>query len=118
MFRHRTYIDQGIAAPGHSDNPVCTVNPFQAMWSMVTRTTMMGDVAGPEEAVTVLEALRAYTTYGAWAGREEHVKGKLLPGMLADMVVLDRDLFEVASPEIKDVQVMKTILNGDVVFER
>ncbi|MBT3558184.1 MAG: amidohydrolase [Rhodospirillales bacterium] len=118
MFRHRTYIDQGIRAPGHSDNPVCNVNPFRAMWSMVTRTTMMGDVAGPEEAVTITEALHAYTTLGAWAGREEHAKGKLLPGMLADVAVLDRDLFDVPSDEIKDVQVTKTILGGDLVFER
>ena len=85
---------------------------------MVTRTTMMGDVAGPEEAVTITEALHAYTTLGAWAGREEHAKGKLLPGMLADVAVLDRDLFDVPSDEIKDVQVTKTILGGDLVFER
>ncbi len=118
MFRHRTYIDQGIPAPGHSDNPVCTVNPFKAMWSMVTRTSMMGDIAGPEEAVTIDEALRAYTTLGAWAGHEEHVKGKLLPGMLADMAVLDRDVFEIPSDEIRDVQVTTTVLDGRVVFER
>jgi predicted amidohydrolase YtcJ len=118
MFRHRSYIDQGIRAPGHSDNPVCTVNPFKTMWSMVTRTTMMGDVAGPEEAVTIEEALHAYTTLGAWAGREEHTKGKLLPGMLADVAVLDRDIFEVPSNDIKDIQVTTTILDGRVVFER
>lgn len=118
MFRHRTYIDQGIKAPGHSDNPVCSINPFKTMWSMVMRTTMMGDVAGPEEAVTVSEALQAYTTLGAWAGREEHIKGKLVPGMLADMAVLDRDIFDIPTDEIKNVQVNMTVLNGELVFER
>lgn len=117
MFRHRTYIDNGIPAPGHSDNPVCTANPFKAMWSMVTRTTMMGDDGGKDEAVTIEEALRAYTVLGAWAGREEHVKGSLRPGMLADMAVLDRDIFTVDADAIKDTQVTTTLLDGQGVYE-
>ncbi len=117
MFRHRTYNDLGIPAPGHSDNPVCTVNPFKTMWSMVTRTSMMGDDGGRDEAVTVDEALRAYTVLGAWAGREEHIKGSLKPGMLADVAVLDRDIFTIDPDDIKDTQVTATILDGRVVYE-
>jgi len=117
MFRHRTYIDQGIPAPGHSDNPVCTVNPFKTMWSMVTRTTMMGDDGGQGEAVTIEEALRAYTVLGAWAGREEHIKGSLKPGMLADVAVLDRDIFMVDVETIKDTRVTTTVLDGRVVYQ-
>lgn len=117
MFRHRTYIDNGIPAAGHSDNPVCTVNPFKAMWSMVTRTSMMGDDGGKDEAISVEEALRAYTVLGAWAGREEHIKGSLRPGMLADIAVLDRDIFTVEPDAIKDTRVTATILDGRVVYE-
>lgn len=117
MFRHRTYNDLGIPAPGHSDNPVCTINPFKTMWSMVTRTTMMGDDGGKDEAVTIEEALRAYTVLGAWAGHEEHIKGSLKPGMLADVAVLDRDIFTIESDAIKDTKVTATILDGQVVHE-
>lgn len=117
MFRHRSFIDIGIPAAGHSDNPVCTVNPFKAMWSMVSRTSMMGDDGGKDEAITIEEALRAYTVLGAWAGREEHIKGSLRPGMLADMAILDRDIFTVETDAIRDTQVTTTILDGQVVYE-
>ncbi len=117
MFRHRSFIDNGIPAAGHSDNPVCTVNPFKAMWSMVSRTTSMGDDGGKDEAVSIEEALRAYTVLGAWAGREEHIKGSLKPGMLADMAILDRDIFTVETDAIRDTQVITTILDGRVVYE-
>jgi len=115
MFRHRTYIDRGIPAPGHSDDPVCTPNPFRTLWTMVTRTTRTGETAGPEEAVSVPEAVHAYTSLGAWAGREEAVKGRLMPGMLADAAVLDRDIFTVGHDEIAETRVGMTMLDGDIV---
>ncbi len=115
MFRHRTYIDRGIPAAGHSDDPVCTPNPFRTLWTMVTRTTQTGETAGPEEAVTVAEAIHAYTSLGAWIGREEDIKGRLVPGMLADIAVLDRDIFTVDPNAIAETGVTLTMLDGEIV---
>jgi predicted amidohydrolase YtcJ len=112
MWPHRTLIDRGIPAPGHSDAAVCQFNPFLALWCMVNRTTGTGRSLDPREAVTAEEALRAYTVLGAYAGREETVKGTLAPGKLADFAVLDRDLFTIPAEEIRHVRVERTYVGG------
>ncbi|NCF26776.1 MAG: amidohydrolase family protein, partial [Gammaproteobacteria bacterium] len=118
MWPHRTLIDRGVPAPGHSDAWVCSPNPFTAMWSMVNRKTDSGQSLHESQAISVTEALRAYTTLGAFAGREENIKGSLEPGKLADVAVLDRDLFTIASDEIRSVQVDMTIVGGVVRYQR
>jgi hypothetical protein len=101
-----------VPAPGHSDAAVCQFNPFLALWCMVNRKTGTGRSLDARQAVTVEEALRAYTVLGAYAGREERVKGRLAPGMLADFVVLDRGLFTIPPDEIRDVCVERTYVGG------
>jgi predicted amidohydrolase YtcJ len=118
MWPHRALIDRGIPAPGHSDAWVCSPNPFTAMWSMVNRRTDSGQSLDEGQAVTAVEALRAYTTLGAYAGREEHLKGSLEPGKLADVAVLDRNFFRIPPDEIRDVRVDMTIVGGSVRFQR
>ncbi|MEO0426944.1 MAG: amidohydrolase [Pseudomonadota bacterium] len=113
MWPHRTLIDTGVPAPGHSDAMVCQANPFVALWSMVTRQTDTGGDLDKREAVSRTEALAAYTTLGAYSGREEAIKGALKPGMLADVAVLDRDFFTIPSEEIREVRVTATVLAGD-----
>jgi len=71
-----------------------------------------------EEAVPLVEALRAYTFNGAYASFEEEIKGTLEPGMLADAVVFDRDLASVDPDEMADVQADLTIVDGHVVYRR
>lgn len=112
MWPHRTLIDQGIPAPGHSDAAVCRVEPFAAMYAMVTRKSDSGQSLDAREAVTVTEALHAYTTLGAYSGREEAVKGSLEIGKLADLAVLDRDLFAIPAEEIRAVRVRQTFVGG------
>ena len=112
MWPHRALIDRGVPAPGHSDAAVCQFNPFLALWCMVNRKTGTGRSLDASQAVTVEEALRAYTVLGAYAGREERVKGRLAPGMLADFVVLDRDLFTIPPDEIREVRVERTYVGG------
>ena len=118
MWPHRSLIDRGVAAPGHSDAWVCSPNPFTAMWSMVNRKTDSGQSLDASQAVSATEALRAYTTLGAFAGREEHIKGTLEPGKLADVAVLDRNFFTIPADEIRDVQVDMTIVGGVVRYQR
>ena len=68
--------------------------------------------------MTPTEALHAYTRLGAYAGREEHLKGSLEPGRLADVAVLDRDLFTIAPETIRDIEVDLTIVGGRVMWRR
>jgi predicted amidohydrolase YtcJ len=68
--------------------------------------------------VDVETALRAYTVNNAWAAGEETIKGTLEPGKLADLVVLDRDPFQVPPEELKDIQVLMTMVGGEIVYER
>jgi hypothetical protein len=118
MWPHRSLIDRGIAAPGHSDAWICSPNPFTAMWSMVNRKTDSGQSLDESQAISATEALRAYTTLGAFAGREEKIKGTLEPGKLADVAVLDRDFFTIPSDEIRHVGVHMTIVGGVVRYQR
>jgi hypothetical protein len=118
MWPHRTLIDAGVVAPGHSDAPICRANPFPAMWSMVARKTDSGQAIGPGQAVSIGEALRAYTILGAYSGREERIKGTLEPGKLADIAVLDRDVFSVPTDAIRDTRVDMTIVGGAVKYRR
>ena len=112
MWPHRTLIDAGVPAPGHSDAAVCSANPWTAMAAMVTRRTRTGASLDASEAVTPLEALRAYTTLGAWSGFEEHDKGSLEVGKLADIAVLDRDPLAVPAHELGLVRARQTFVGG------
>jgi predicted amidohydrolase YtcJ len=112
MWPHRTLIDQGVPAPGHSDAAVCHPNPFRAIWSMVNRKSDSGQSLDAREAITVTEAIRAYTVLGAWSGREEAVKGSLEPGKLADFAVLDRDVFAIPTEELRETRVTQCYVGG------
>jgi hypothetical protein len=97
-----------------------TADPLLGMYAAVTRQTLGGQPAGgwfPEERITLESALRAYTTGNAWAAGEEAIKGKIAPGFLADLVVLDRDPFSVQPAALKDLKVLLTITGGRVVYD-
>lgn len=115
MWPHRSLIDAGIPAPGHSDAMVCDPNPFVALWAMVNRKAQTGVSLDAAEAVTAEEALRAYTILGAWSGREEALKGSLEVGKLADIAILDRDYFSIPPEEIREVGVVTTLLGGKII---
>jgi len=112
MWPHRSLIDAGVPAPGHSDFAVCRVSPWTALGAMVTRRTTTGADLDAREAITPLEALRAYTWLGAWAQREEHEKGSLEIGKLADLVVLDRDILTIEPAGIAATRVRATVVGG------
>lgn len=118
MWPHRSLIDAGIPAPGHSDCPVCSPNPWLGIHGLVTRRTASGQELGTEERIGPLEAIRAYTLDGAYAGWEERIKGSLAPGKLADLVVLDRDPLKIPVEELRSVGTDMTIVAGQVVFQK
>jgi predicted amidohydrolase YtcJ len=102
-----------------SDWFVAPPTPLEGIYAAVTRRTLDDanpDGWVPEQKVTVEQALHGYTTEAAYASFEEDIKGKLMPGMLADFVLLDRDLTAIAPETIRDAKVLKTIVGGNVIF--
>ncbi|MPY88958.1 MAG: amidohydrolase family protein [Luteitalea sp.] len=125
-YAFRTLKDAGVRLSFGSDWPGTnaswySVNPLHGIYAAVTRQTLDGNPRGgwfPQERIDVETALRAYTVNNAWAAAEEAVKGSITPGKLADLVVLDRNPFEVEPAEIKDINVLYTVLDGRIVHER
>ena len=116
LHPHKAMMKMGIIAGGNSDCPVSDGNPLIQIYEAVTRKTRTGQVVGPDEAITVIDAIRLYTWNGACLGKEEEIKGSIEPGKLADMVVLDRDILSVSPEEIKDIKALMTIVEGKVVY--
>jgi len=117
---YRSLLDGGFMPPGNSDcmgTEPEALNPWWSIWCVVARKTRSGRSICPEEGLTVLEAIRLYTTYSAFAGFEEASKGSLESGKLADLIVLSEDPFEVPVDALKDVQVETTVVGGRVVHE-
>lgn len=118
MFAHRSFLDYGITVPGASDYGPGPFEPLMAIQSMVTRRDYRGREWGPNQKVTVDEALRIATVNGAYASYEERTKGSITPGKLADFVVLERDPHDVDPATIKDIRVQRTVVGGRTVFPR
>jgi hypothetical protein len=118
LHPHRSMLEMGIIAGGNSDYPVSDGNPLIQIYEAVTRRTSSGLVIGSEEAIGVMEAIRVYTWNGAYLGKEEHLKGSIEPGKLADLVVLDRDPLSTPVEEIKEIKEMMTIVGGEIVYQR
>jgi predicted amidohydrolase YtcJ len=113
----RAWIDHGIVAAGSSDAPVVSADPFVNLRSAVTRLTQDGQRMGPEQGVTIEEALRMFTLNGAFASFEEHLKGTITEGKLADLVVLDRDPRGVRPEELHTLRAEMTVIDGRIVHE-
>lgn len=118
MWPHRSMIDAGVVAPGHSDSPVCHPNPLRAIHSLVNRVTDSGADLDQREAISVYEAIEAYTTLGAYCGKEEHLKGDLGLGKLADFIVLEEDIFTMDRKRLDQLKIRETYIGGEPVFRR
>jgi predicted amidohydrolase YtcJ len=117
MWPHRTLIDKGIPAPGHSDASICTPNPWYGIYGMVTRKTSSGDVLYADEGVKPIEAIRAYSIDGAHAAWEEDIKGSIEAGKLADLIVINKNPLKINPEELKDIKTVMTIIDGKIVYE-
>ena len=114
----RSFARFGIIAAASSDAPVVPVNPLAGVQTMVTRRDILGRPCNPEEAISLEDALRAYTVNGAYASFEETRKGTLKPGYLGDVTVFETDLFAVDPDDMADVEVDYTIAAGQVAWGR
>jgi len=117
MFAHRSFLDAGIPVAPASDYTPGPYEPMMAIQSMVTRKDQRGRVWGPDQRVTVTEAMRICTMHGAYASFEEDIKGSLVPGKLADFVILEKDPHDVDPDSIIKIKVLRTVLGGRTVYE-
>jgi len=119
-YAFRALLDAGARLAFGTDWTVAPLNPMETLKAAVTRQTLDGkhpDGWVPEQKITLEEALRAYTVGSAYAEFQEQVKGSLTPGKLADLVMLDRDLFAVPPGDLDKVRVTLTVVDGKVVYE-
>lgn len=113
MHPLKTLIEHDIAISLHTD-VVSPINPLLAMWVAVNRKTISGKPIGQQEALTPLQALKAVTIWPAYMQFEDHCKGSIEVGKLADFTVLAANPLTVAPDKIKDVGVRATVVNGTV----
>ena len=118
MFAHRSFLDYGIPVAGASDYVPGPYEPLMAIQSMVTRKDFEGRVWGPNQRVTVDEALRICTLNGAHASFEENLKGSIVAGKLADFVLLAEDPHDVDPDQIKHIEVVRTVVGGRTVHPK
>ena len=111
-YAWRSLWDAGAVVANGSDAPIEELDPWAGIVAGILRTLDERPPWHPEQAVTVEEALVATTVNPAWLERDERQRGRLLPGYLADLVVLDRDPLAIAVDEIADVKVVATMLGG------
>ena len=113
----KTAFDRGFSITFHHDSPVHPVDQLMLIWIAVNRESRSGAVYGPEERLSVYQALRAATIEGAWQFHEEDRKGSLEKGKLADMVVLSANPLKIKRENLRNIQVLETIKEGKTVFE-
>jgi len=111
-------LDRGIVCSMHQDSPVIKPNMLESIWCAVNRITSSGVCVGEENRIDCYDALIAATNGGAYTYFEEEKKGILKSGAIADFVILDKDPTAVPPMEIKDIQVLATIKEDEVLYQK
>jgi hypothetical protein len=112
------FLNKGVTLAFGTDYPVEPITPFRGLYAAVTRKSEDGKQEFfPEQKLTMDQAIAAYTTGSAFAEFEEKEKGRLVPGMLADFVVLDRDITGTSSDKLLGTKVLRTVVGGKTVYE-
>jgi len=117
-YAWREFLENGVPLAFGTDYPVEPITPFRGLYAAVTRKNEAGTKSYPgDQTISIYQAIAAYTTGSAYAQFAEKHKGTLAPGMLADIVVLDRDITAVPAHEILGTKVLRTIVGGKTVYE-
>jgi predicted amidohydrolase YtcJ len=119
-YAFRTFLNHGVHIAFGTDWDVAPLNPLLTLYAAVTRATLDGKNPNgwfPEQKLSVAEAVEAYTMGSAYAEFQDHEKGSITPGKLADMVILSDDVFSIEPAKIRDVTVWKTFVGGKMVWD-
>ncbi len=120
-YMWQTLLKSGIPIVNGTDVPVEPLNPIASLYASFTRKTLKGlpeEGYEPEERMTREQALRSYTLDAAYGAFEENIKGSITVGKLADFTIYDQDLMTVPEDKFLDTQVMMTLFNGEVVYDK
>ncbi|MDP3386943.1 MAG: amidohydrolase [Eubacteriales bacterium] len=120
-YNWKTMLNKGIIIAMGTDAPVESPNPFENIYAAVTRKDFDGQPPEgwmPEQRLNLEEAIRAYTDYSAHASGEEKEKGTLEKGKLADLIVINEDIFNMNPDEIRHATVYMTMIDGEIVYSR
>jgi predicted amidohydrolase YtcJ len=120
-YAFRTLIDKGVRLALGTDWTVAPLNPMLTLYAATTRATLDGrhpDGWVPEQKISITEAVTAYTSGSAFAEFQDAVKGTIVRGKVADLVILSDDVFSIPAARLKDVQVLTTVAGGKVVHQR
>ena len=112
----RDAIDAGMHPTNHSDFYVAPLDQMFMMWSAVNRMSREGEVVGPDQRVTPMEALKSQTIWAAEQYEEQGSRGSLEVGKIADFVLLDENPLKVDPMTIKDIKVVETVKEGKTVY--
>ena len=118
-YAWRSVLNTGAHVPISSDFPGETLNPFYGIYAAVTRQDPQGRPDGgwyPEQRMTIEEALRGYTIEAAYAEFEEKQKGSIEQGKFADLIVMSQDPTKIVPSELLRIAVLKTFVNGKLVY--
>jgi hypothetical protein len=112
------FLNKGVTLAFGTDYPVEPVTPFRGLYAAITRRSEDGKLEYyPQQRLTIDQAIAAYTVGSAFAEFEEKEKGKLAAGMLADFVVLDRDVTAASPEKILATKVLRTVVGSKTVYE-
>jgi len=120
-YAYRDMLDAGIPVLFSSDAPVCDASPFVGIHAAVTRQRRDGTPEGgwyPGQRISVDEAVRGYTIVPAMAYGQDYILGSITPGKLADLIVLEKDIYTIDPMEIADTKIDITIFDGQIVYQR
>ena len=112
-----SFTDHGVPWALHCDAPVTPIDPLFSIWTAVNRLTRDGAELGLDQRATVPDAVAGYTSKAAFLNMEEHLKGTLEVGKLADLVVLDADPFKIDPTGLAEIGVTATVVDGEVVHQ-
>lgn len=113
----KSALDRGLMYNFHTDTPVTRPKMLHSVWAAVNRITRNGAEIGPEQCVSVYDALKGITINSAYAYFEEDSKGSIKAGKRADLVILDSNPLKVDKMKIKDIQVLETIKDGETIYK-
>lgn len=116
----RDLIDEGAVMSMGTDFPIVGINPFHSLYAAVTRKDPFGKMKEswqPHQSITIGEAMKAHTYGSAYSQNREDKVGSIKEGLLADIIVIDRNLFDADPEEIKDAKVELTIFDGEVIYD-